>query len=160
MDMLTISALIFLGLLLISAELLVPGGILGTIGVLALVGACYFTFQAYGLYAAVILALLLTVMSAVVIYLEFKLLKKTRWGQRIFLRTSSGGPSLAERAAAQVPEALVGKTGETLTTLAPSGKVLVDGQVYEAYSRSGLLRTGETVEVIGRDAFRLVVKKP
>ena len=97
------------------------------------------------------------VMTGLMIYIEFRLLPKTRWGKRLFLHASIDGTSQPLPAEESV---VVGRPGKTLTPLSPSGYVLIDGQRYEAFSRSGLLAQGEPVQVVGLDAFRLIVSKP
>ena len=56
-------------------------------------------------------------------------------------------------------DSMVGQSGETLTTLAPSGYVSVGGRRYEAFSSSGHLEKGTPVRVTGHDTFRLIVTK-
>lgn len=153
-----IITLIIAGILLISAELLVPGGILGTLGGITLLAACYFTYVDYGIWAAAALFVACGLLTFIVIYLQVKILRKTSFARKIFLDATSGGGSLQERADKSVPADLIGKRGETLTTLSPTGKVVIEGIAYEASLQNGLLRRGHTVEVIGRDAFRLIVK--
>jgi membrane-bound serine protease (ClpP class) len=55
------------------------------------------------------------------------------------------------------PEAVVGKTAHALTTMAPSGYVLVDGTRYEAFCDSGLAEKGSSLRVVAVDNFRLIV---
>jgi len=43
---------------------------------------------------------------------------------------------------------LIGKTGTALTVLRPSGKVLIDGEVYDGVSESGFIEKGTTVRVV------------
>ena len=58
----------------------------------------------------------------------------------------------------ELPEEIIGKEGETLTPMVPTGMVGIDGQSYEAFSQSGFMEKGESCEVIGKDNFRLIVK--
>ena len=54
--------------------------------------------------------------------------------------------------------ALVGRSARSLTTLAPSGYVEIDGRRYEAFCQSGLVPAGSDLEVVGVDSFRVIVK--
>lgn len=54
---------------------------------------------------------------------------------------------------------IIGKEGKTLTELMPTGKVIVEGNPYEAFSRNGFIRSGELVRVVDRDNFRIIVTK-
>ena len=57
-------------------------------------------------------------------------------------------------------QAKPGARGRTLTTLLPSGKVLIDGVEYNARVQGGWADKGEDVVVVGLEAFGLIVAKP
>jgi membrane-bound serine protease (ClpP class) len=52
----------------------------------------------------------------------------------------------------------VGKTGIAHTVLRPSGKVMIDDNVYDAFTRGEYIEQGETIEVIGTEGITLKVK--
>jgi len=54
---------------------------------------------------------------------------------------------------------LVGKTGTAFTVLRPSGKILIDDTLYDAFSRGEYIEKGEGVEVIGAEGSSIRVKK-
>lgn len=54
---------------------------------------------------------------------------------------------------------VVGKTAVALTTMAPTGYVLVDGHRYEASCESGLAEKGASLRVLAVDNFRLIVTR-
>jgi membrane-bound serine protease (ClpP class) len=54
---------------------------------------------------------------------------------------------------------LMGQQGTTQTVLRPSGKVLIGGEVYDAFTRGDFIEKGETIEVIGTEGVTLRVKK-
>jgi membrane-bound serine protease (ClpP class) len=54
---------------------------------------------------------------------------------------------------------VVGKTALALTTMAPTGYVLVDGRRYEASCESGLAEKGSSLRVVAVDNFRLIVTR-
>lgn len=151
----TLLILLFaIGILLILAEVIVPGGILGTIGGLMLFGGCILAFSNFGNVGGFIAVLTALVLGALAIYLEFRFLPKTKWGKRAFLNAEINGVS-----AAFGKEALdlVGKSAEAVTLLSPSGYILVDGHRYEAFCQSGQAPAGSLLEIIGADNFRLIV---
>ncbi|GHC12956.1 NfeD family protein [Cerasicoccus arenae] len=159
--MILIIGLIIAGLLLISFEIVVPGGVLGTIGVLSVMGAVGVAYAQYGVQIAAIVFLASLVIITVMVIVEFQLLPKTKLGKQFFLSSSSGGAiryGQRDDNAAQ-EDSLIGQQGEALTTMAPSGRIMISGKSYEGYSQSGLLNKGTLVEVVARDAFRVVVKK-
>jgi membrane-bound serine protease (ClpP class) len=56
-----------------------------------------------------------------------------------------------------VPENLKGRSGTAATSLRPSGKVIVDGQYYDAISESGFIDSGAPVEVTHTENTQLYV---
>lgn len=56
--------------------------------------------------------------------------------------------------------ALKGKTGITQTVLRPAGKVLIDGEVYDAMSQGGFIDRGEQVTVVKVGTAQLYVDRP
>ena len=56
-------------------------------------------------------------------------------------------------------ESLLGKTGKVHSRLRPSGRVEIDGEIYDAYSRGEFLEQGEAIEVISTEGTSLRVKK-
>jgi membrane-bound serine protease (ClpP class) len=153
----TIFLLFIVGFILLAFEVIVPGAILGTIGGLCLLGGITLAFMEYGPIGGSSAIAAALVMTGLMIYIEFRLLPKTRWGKQMFLDAAINGTSQPLPAE---ESAVVGRPGKTLTPLSPSGYVLIDGHRYEAFSRSGLLAQGEPVQVVGLDAFRLIVCKP
>jgi membrane-bound serine protease (ClpP class) len=55
---------------------------------------------------------------------------------------------------------LKGKTGIAHTVLRPSGKVIIDGQLYDAYTRGEYIEKDQHVEVISDEGSSLKVKIP
>ena len=143
-----------LGILLIAAEVIVPGGILGSIGGLLMFGGCFVAFIHYGSLGGMLAVLTAILIGGLTIYIEIRLLPKTKWGKRAFLNAEVTAVS-----AAYGPEAneLIGKLAEAMTLLSPSGYILVDGKRYEAFCQSGQAPAGSALEVIGADNFRLIV---
>lgn len=142
------------GILFIAAEVVVPGAVLGTIGVLLMVAACVFTFIRYGNAAGLLAVGVAVVTVGAALFFEFRVLPRTAIGKRAFLTreiTAVSAPLGAEAGA------LVGKPAQAVTLLSPSGYVLVEGRRYEAFSRSGQIPAGTALEVVGADNFRLIV---
>ena len=57
-----------------------------------------------------------------------------------------------------IKEPMVGKKGIAHTVLRPSGKVLIDGVIYDAFTRSEFIEKGQNIEVIGEDTTSLRVR--
>lgn len=151
----TLIILLFsIGIVLIATEVVVPGGIIGTIGALMIFGGCILAFQGYGSLGGFIAVVTAFAVGGLALFLEFRILPKTKLGKRAFLTAEVTGVS-----AAMGKEALdlIGKSAEALTMLSPSGYILVDGQRYEAFCQSGQVPAGASLKITGADNFRLIV---
>jgi membrane-bound serine protease (ClpP class) len=58
-----------------------------------------------------------------------------------------------------VPEIEIGTIALTQTVLRPGGKVIIEGKVYDAFSRGEYIEPNESVEVIGVEASTLKVRR-
>ena len=142
------------GILFIGIEVIIPSGILGTIGAFLMLAGCFVAFTNYGAIIGVVSVLVALALAALLIFIEFRILPKTKIGKRAFLTTeiTSVSALLGKEA-----EALIGQSAEALTLLSPSGYVSVNGQRYEAFCQSGQAPVGSKLKIIGADNFRLIV---
>ncbi len=56
-------------------------------------------------------------------------------------------------------DTLLGKKGVAYTVLRPGGKVIIDDQIYDAFTRGDYVEKGDPIEVIGNEGITLKVKK-
>ncbi len=153
----TLIILLFaLGIVLIAVEVIVPGGILGTIGGLMMFGGCVMAFIEFGTGGGIIAVVIALSLAVIALYIEFRVLPKTKLGRRAFLTNEITGVSAAFGEEARE---LIGKSAEALTMLSPSGYIRIDGKRYEAFCQSGQAPAGAALEVIGADNFRLIVSE-
>ncbi len=153
--MTTIVIFFVVGVLFIAAEVFLPGGIVGAIGGLVIIGGvvqAYSEFGAQGAFMAAIVAVLRLVAA---LYVEFKVLPNTRMGSRLFLKESVK----AKTGYSQSADEIVGQICTTVTALGPTGFVMVKGKKLEAFSKSGFIEKNTEVRVTGRDNFRILVAK-
>ncbi len=153
----TLIILLFsLGIVLLVVEVIVPGGILGSIGGLMMFGGCVAAFIRYGTGGGILAVAAAVVLVVVAFYIQFRVLPKTALGRRAFL-----DKEITAVTAAFGREALdlIGKSGQALTMLSPSGYIMIDGKRYEAFCQSGQVPAGAELEVIGADNFRLIVSE-
>lgn len=143
-----------IGILLLVAEVLVPGGVIGTVGAILMFIGCVIAFYQYGTGGGLLALMAGCVLAITAFYIEFRVLPHTKIGRRAFLTKEMTGVSAAFGAEARN---LIGKSAEALTLLSPSGYVRVDGRRYEAFCQSGQAPLGAALEVIGADSFRLIV---
>jgi membrane-bound serine protease (ClpP class) len=56
-------------------------------------------------------------------------------------------------------ESMKGRQGTAYTVLRPSGKVMIEGHIYDAYTRGEFLEKGDSIEVLDDETTSLRVKK-
>jgi len=146
--------LIILGLLLFVVEfMLIPGvTIAGIGGAVCLLTAIVFSFVTFGTQGG-LLVLGLTVIVMVV--LTVLMLKAGTW-KKFMLKTSID--SKVDTVGAAEGKVKAGDRGVTVTRLAPGGKVLVNGEYFEAKSIDILLDPRQEIEVVRIDDNKLIVK--
>jgi membrane-bound serine protease (ClpP class) len=151
----TLIILLFaIGLVLLAVEVIVPGGILGVAGGIALLAATIVTFTQYGATSGVIALAASVLLAGLTVVLELYLIRHTKLGKKAFLNAEITASSSD---LAQQTKELIGKSAESATMLSPSGYVTIDGRSYEAFCPSGQIPAGTTLRVIGADNFRLIV---
>lgn len=151
----TLIVLLFaVGIIFLAVEVIIPGAILGSIGALLMFAGCALAFTDYGTLGGIVALLIAFTVGGLALFLEFRVLPRTKIGKRAFLTTQITGVSAALGNDALE---LVGKPAEALTMLSPSGYVRVDGRRYEAFCQSGQVPAGAMLEIIGADNFRLIV---
>jgi membrane-bound ClpP family serine protease len=151
----TLIILLFaIGILFIAAEVVVPGGILGSLGALLMFAGCAVAFINYGTGGGMLALLVAVAVGGLALFVEFRILPKTKIGRRAFLtaQITAVAPAVGEEA-----RELIGQSAEALTMLSPSGYVRIGGQRYEAFCQSGQAAAGAVLKVIGADNFRLIV---
>ena len=152
----TLIILLFtIGLILLAAEVLVPGGILGIAGGVVLFAGCVVSFVQLGSTGGLIAVCAALIAAALVFFVQFKILPKTRIGKRFFLSREISGSSAALGNDARD---LIGKTALSTTVLSPSGYVTIDGKRYEAVSQSGQVVPGTELIVSDTNNFQLTVR--
>jgi membrane-bound serine protease (ClpP class) len=149
-----IIGLMLLAAVLLSFEIIIPGAILGILGLLAYFAACFSAGVQFGFVMGVLTFLVGGIFLGGLLYIEYKLIPHTSLGGQLFLNKKVRGKSNAG-----FPDEIIGKTAEALTPLRPTGLILFDGERYEALSKDGYISSGEELKVIAKDNFRVVVTK-
>lgn len=161
---------LFIGIVLILVELFVlPGfGIAGIVGITFTVGSLiliminndFFDFEfvpAADLFYAVAATLGGMLGGILVLFAGGARLTKTRLFSRVALTTTQ---DTAEGYIVKpAPQSLKGKQGVAYTVLRPAGKVLIEGQIYDAYTRGEFIEKGDPVEVLDDETTSLRVRK-
>ncbi len=146
--------LIILGLLLFIVEfMLIPGvTIAGIGGAVCLITAVVFSFASFGTTVGL---LVLGITVLVMIVLTVLMLKSGTWN-KFMLKTAIDGK--VDTVGAEEGKVKAGDRGVTVTRLAPGGKVLVNGEYFEAKSIDILVDPRQEIEVVRIDDNKLIVK--
>jgi membrane-bound ClpP family serine protease len=153
--MTTIFLLFVLGVVLLALDLFVPGIILSVAGAGAILAGTAQAFHDYGIAGGLEAFGVGAVLLAVMLYVEYGILPKTRFGKRFFLHAHVKGASQP----ASDGVALAGRECIALTPLVPTGQVEIDGRRYEALSLDGQADRGARLRVTGAQNFSLTVTK-
>ncbi len=163
-------AMFFLGIALLAAEIFViPGfGVAGLLGLICTLGALIlvmlnndmFDFSFVGtdkIFIAIATTLAGLMGSIIVLFLGGVRLANSRVFSEIALQdTQDKAQGYTSRF---IKESMKGKSGTAFTILRPSGKVMIEDSVYDAYTRGDYIAEGEEIEVLSDEGTSLKVKK-
>ncbi len=146
--------LILVGAALFFLETVLVGGVWCIAGFVCCAWAVWLSYCDYGVVGAVVasIASVLLAVSAFLVWLC--VLPKTRFGKKIYLSTSQTG-----KASNIDFKSLVNKEGVAESVLMPTGKVNIEGSLYDARSEFQHINVGDKVRVVQADTFSVVVKK-
>lgn len=146
--------LIFVGMLLFIIEfMLIPGiTIAGIGGAICLLSGIVFAFISFGTATGL---MVLGATALVMVVLTVFMLKAGTWN-KFMLKTTIDGK--VDTVGAEEGKVKAGDRGVTVTRLAPGGKVLVNGEYFEAKSVDILIDPRQEIEVIRIDDNKLIVK--
>ncbi len=146
--------LLAIGLLLLFLEFFFPGGILAVIaGGSILASIVLFALETQSFLWTSLYILGVVIFVAVLIKLTMRRILKGKF-KGIFQNDDQSG-----YVASFYDKEMIGKRGETLSDLKPSGHILVEGKRYQAVLKSGYLEKGSPIEVIGGEGAHLIVKE-
>jgi len=149
-----IISLVVAGLLLIAAEVFLPGMILGTIGFLCLVASVVLVYVEYGTAAGVVATFIVGGLSLVGFVVWLFLFPRTFIGRRVMLKTRQE----PDRTAGE-HRTLVGESGEALTPLRPSGMARIGGRRVDVTAVGEFLDQGSPLIVVAADGVRVAVRR-
>jgi len=152
--MITVITLFVVGIVLVAVEILVPGGLLGTLAGLFLLGGVAAAFVEFGPSGGMLATAVALLIGIGLLYFEFVVLPRTKLAKKFSMSETVAGRSQPEVADHAV---VIGREAVAATTLAPSGYVEVEGRRYEAFCESGHAAAGARLRVVAVDTFRLVV---
>jgi len=150
-------ALLFIaGLVLIFCELFVPGGILGTVGVVSIGGSIYLAFQRYPEGAVLILIGELLGLGAGVL-VGLRIFPHTPIARRLTLTREFDAQEGFTSASSDL-ERYIGKEGVAITTLRPAGMALIEGKRVNVVTDGEFIERDARVRVSEVEGGRVVVR--
>lgn len=161
----------FVGLVLISLEIFViPGfGVAGISGIVLTLGALIlvmlnndvldFSFVDMDeIFLAIATTLAALMGSIILMFFGGIRLTDSRAFQRIALQDIQD-QTLGYTSSFYKSKSMVGKKGVTYTVLRPSGRIEIEGELYDAYTRGNYVEAGTEVEVISDEGTSLKVRE-
>lgn len=148
---------------LLIAEVFIPsGGIISVLSTLSILGAVVFAWQAWwysnpGAFWGFIGGMSLLLPGTVVV--AFYLWPSTPLGKRAILEAPAPHEVASFVEQEEKYRRMVGKIGETATSLNPAGIVRIDGQRVHCQSEGMIIDSGTRVIVVSARANRVVVRK-
>lgn len=141
---------------LIGAELILPGAVLGLLGCTALLAAVVAGFAAFGAKNGLISAFGLLIGGSLFLFLWVKYCPGSFFGKWFTLQESGKDFKSFDDEGQSV---LVGKTGVAHSDLRPSGIALIDGKRIDVISEAGFIARDRTIKVILAQGPRIVVRE-
>lgn len=148
---------IIIGIALLVFELFMPGvGIAGISGTLLLAGAVALLWFRHGAMVGVfaLVCFLFIVFVTVAFIVRAYSKKGGRFNKKFGLSGASGKESSIEKELAD----LIGKEGEALCALRPSGTALIEGKRYNVISNNAFIEKGAKIKIVDVDGVKIVVE--
>jgi membrane-bound serine protease (ClpP class) len=145
------------GVALIISEVFVPGGVLGTLGLLALIAGIVLAIMNFSTGGIVATVLLIPVAGVVAWLVAFRLLRRTRLGQSVFLQSTQKGVSVLSGSGEALRQ-LIGKHGVALSYLRPAGVADIDGDRVDVVTEGEYVEAGTPIVVLEIEGNHLVVR--
>jgi membrane-bound serine protease (ClpP class) len=148
--------IIFLiGLVLLIIEIVVPGGIFGTLGAIALFYSVVAAAKSVAIgVSALAVGIIATVLFIWILYKFFGF--RTTWSKIILTNKQNNEEGYIS---SKNRKHLIGRKGIALSALRPAGWAQIDGQKEDVVSEGELIQKGADIIVINVEGTRVVVKK-
>jgi len=146
--------LCLVGIIAIIAELVLPGGILGVVGIICLLVAVGMIFSQYGPTAGMISSFALLIIGIVATSLWMKYFHRLPVTRKFVLNEQVGRDGDLVHL-----QGFVGKTGTTVTEISPSGHAIIDGERIDVMTEAGSIPKDVAVEVIATRGPSIFVRQ-
>ena len=146
-----IIVLAILGLVMVFAEVLMPGfGLFGIFGAISLLGSLILTYRLYGMVTFLIMLIVAVVVFGAMIFFA----KKSGLYNKVVLKDKLETKDFDE----SILQGLLGQVGLTQSTLRPFGVAEFDGKMVDVCSQGDFIERGEKVQVIQITGKTVTVK--
>ncbi len=143
--------LICTGAFLVFLEIVLPGGIAGFIGGALFAFAIGYAWYDMGFVYALLVALVCSVIAVAALFSWQYVLPRTSFGRKLL-------PAVDTLEAAENTFAkFIGSTCVAKTDLMPTGRVVLDDEIFDAQCVAGFVSKGQTLKVVGADLRELKV---
>lgn len=133
--------LAILGLVMVFAEILMPGfGLFGILGSISLLGSLILSYRLYGTLTFLILLIAMVVIFFAMVFFA----KKSGLYNKVVLKDRQEAKDFDE----SVLQGLLGQVGVTQSTLRPFGVAEFDGRMVDVCSQGDFIDRGEKVQVV------------
>lgn len=153
-----ILALLVAGFLLVILEIFLPGGVVGTVGVVLLIIGSLLCFRDYGTGVGVMVLVGCLVGATLIIYLGYKMIRRSRVSKNIFLETAESTEA-GFTASDEDLKGLLGAVGVAESDLRPAGIADFSDHRVSVVTDGEYIHAGERIRVTEVESNRVVVER-
>jgi len=139
--------------LLFVAEVFVPGGVIGAVGLVSLLTACGFAIDAFGASTGIGVSVFLILITVGGFLVWLMKMPETRIGRKFAEQSGQ----ISGKSTENHPER-VGQQGVAETDLRPSGFARIEGERLDVVAARGFVDKGTAVEITEVHGARIVVR--
>lgn len=148
--------LLVLGLIMIIAELFVPGGILGILGIGAVVGSLFLSTNDIGHMAmSISIAVLVSIIVSVILFKTMGLEKG--FFKNIILKDSTSTEKGYVSSINRIE--LIGLEGVSITPLRPAGTAIIEQERLDVISEGGFIQPNTKIKIVKTEGSRIIVRE-
>ena len=146
--------LLIMGILLIGLEIFIPGGVIGLLGAVSLIGSIIIAFQVFGAQYGALIAMGIIALLVLCLYLWIKYFPKSPVGKAMTL-----SQDMSQSPKENDDEYLLGKKGIAKTALHPAGIATIDDKRIDVVAESSWIAKGKSIRVIQVEGNHVTVRE-
>lgn len=149
--MATVVILLLAGAALLLSEIVLPGMVAGTVGVLCLIAGVFVSFNRYGPQLGTLVLAIVTIGLLAGFAVWVKYFPDSRAARWFISKRTLKDPQV-------VSGDLLHRTGTALSNLRPSGMANIGGRRVDVVTEGGMVERGTPVRVVAVEGMRVVVR--